>query len=87
MTEASGADGTGPAIRLFGYSPSRSMKAAKALYEGMRSGGVLMSDGYEPYAAIGELPGLVHLGCRAHCRRYFHEAVHALPKDKLGPEQ
>ena len=29
----------------------------------------------------------MHLGCWAHCRRYFHEALQALPKDKRGPEQ
>ena len=87
MTEASGADGTGPPIRLFAYSPSRSTQTARTLYEGMRPKGVLMSDGYEPYAAIAEQHQLVHLGCWAHCRRYFHEALQALPKDKRGPEQ
>lgn len=87
MTEASGADGTGPPIRLFGYSPSRSTHSARTLYEGMRPGGVLMSDGYEPYAAIAEQHRLVHLGCWAHCRRYFNDALQALPKDKRGPEQ
>jgi transposase len=87
MTQASGADSTGPPIRLFGYSPSRSTHSARTLYEGMRPGGVLMSDGYEPYAAIAEQHRLVHLGCWAHCRRYLHEALQALPKDKRGPEQ
>jgi transposase len=29
----------------------------------------------------------VHLGCWAHCRRYFHEALRALPKDRRGPQQ
>lgn len=87
MTEASGAGGTGPPIRLFAYSPSRSTQAAMTLYEGMRDGGVLMSDGYEPYAAIAERHRLVHLGCWAHCRRYFHEALQALPKDKRGAEE
>jgi hypothetical protein len=87
MTEASGAQGTGPPIRLFGYSPSRSTHSARTLYEGVRAGGALMSDGYEPYAAIAEQHRLVHLGCWAHCRRYFHEALQALPKDKRGPEQ
>jgi transposase len=87
MTQASGEHGTGPPIRLFGYSPSRSTQAAATLYEGMRSGGVLMSDGYEPYAAIAERHRLVHLGCWAHCRRYFNDALQAMPKDKRGPEQ
>jgi transposase len=87
MTDGSGPTGAGPPIRLFAYSPSRSTQTARTLYEGMRSGGVLMSDGYEPYAAVAEQHRLVHLGCWAHCRRYFHEALQALPKDKRGPEQ
>lgn len=87
MTEASGEDGRGPPIRLFGYSPSRSTETARTLYAGMRRGGVLMSDGYKPYEAIAQEHGLVHLGCWAHVRRGFHEALQALPKDKRGPEQ
>ncbi len=46
-----------------------------------------MSDGYEPYVAIARQHRLVHLGCWAHCRRYFHDALQALPKDRRGPEQ
>jgi transposase len=87
MTQSSGPEGTGPPIRLFGYAPSRSTQSARALYEGMRAGGALMSDGYEPYAAIAAQHGLVHLGCWAHARRYFNDALQALPKDKRGPEQ
>jgi hypothetical protein len=41
----------------------------------------------ERCAAIAEQHRLVHLGCWAHCRRYFHEALQALPKDRRGPEQ
>ena len=87
MTEASGEDGTGPPIRLFAYSPSRSTETAKTLYAGMRRAGVLMSDGYKSYEAIAQEHRLVHLGCWAHARRGFHEALQALPKDKRGPEQ
>jgi hypothetical protein len=87
MTEASGPTGTGPPIRLFAYSPSRSLATARHLYEGMREGGTLMTDGYEPYNAIAKAHKLVHLGCWAHCRRGFHEALQALPKDKRGPDQ
>ncbi len=87
VTEASGADGTGPPIRLFGYSPSRSTETARGHYAGVRAGAVLMSDGYEVYNAIAGEHGLVHLGCWAHARRYFNDALQALPKDKRGPEQ
>jgi transposase len=87
MTQASGAAGTGPPIRLFAYSPSRGLDTARNLYAGMREGGVLMSDGYEPYNAIARAHKLVHIGCWAHCRRYFHEALQALPKNERGPDQ
>ena len=87
MTEGSGPAGTGPPIRLFGYSPSRGAGAAQGLYAGMRVGSVLMSDGYEVYNQIAQVHQLVHLGCWAHCRRYFIEAVDALPKGARTPEQ
>ena len=87
MTEGSGTSGSGPPIRLFGYSPSRSAAAAQTLYAGMRPGSVLMSDGYEVYSQVAQTHQLVHLGCWAHCRRYFHEALQALPKNARGPEQ
>lgn len=87
MTQASGKDGTGPPIRLFAYSPSRGTETARTLYAGMRRGGVLVSDGYKPYEAIAREHALVHLGCWAHVRRGFHEALQAMPKDKRGPEQ
>lgn len=86
-TDASGADGQGPPIRLFAYSPSRSTQTAKQLYAGIREGTVLMSDGYEVYNAIADEHRLVHLGCWAHARRYFNDALQALPKDRRGPEQ
>ena len=53
----------------------------------MTRGAALMSDGYEPYAAVAAHNDLVHLGCWAHARRYVHEALQALPKDRRGPEQ
>ena len=87
MTDGSGPTGTGPPIRLFGYSPSRSAGAAQDLYAGIRVGSVLMSDGYEVYNQIARLHQLVHLGCWAHCRRYFIEALDALPKHARTPEQ
>ena len=80
MTQGSGPQGTGPPIRLFGYSPSRSATAAQLLYAGMRSGSVLMSDGYAVYDQIAQAYQLVHLACWAHCRRDFHDALQALPK-------
>ena len=87
MTERSGADGAGPPIRLFAYAPSRGTEASLRLYAGVREGGVLMTDGYEPYNQVAKTNKLVHLACWAHCRRYFFDALQALPKDKRGPQQ
>lgn len=87
MTDSSGASGAGPPIRLFAYSPSRSAAAAMPLYAGMRAGSVLMTDGYEVYNQIAQAHRLVHLACWTHCRRYFIEALDALPKSARTPEQ
>lgn len=86
MTDGCGRDGTGQRIRLFAYSPSRSTATASQLYAGIRRGAVLMTDGYEPYDTVADKHGLIHLGCWVHARRRFHDALHALPKDKRGPE-
>lgn len=87
MTQGSGPQGTGPPIRLFGYSPSRSTDAAVKMYAGLREGAVLMTDGYEVYDKIEKASGLVHLGCWAHARRYMVDASQALPKNARGPQQ
>jgi transposase len=87
MTDGSGRDGTGPPIRLFSYSPSRSAATAMGLYAGIRTGAVLMTDGYDVYDKVATTQQLVHLACWAHCRRYFHDALQALPKNQRGPDQ
>lgn len=80
-------NGTGPPVRLFGYAPGRGGTHATDLYAGIRQGAALMTDGYEVYNGIAKTNGLVHLGCWAHCRRYFIEAEAALPKNARGPDQ
>lgn len=87
MTDGSGRDGTGPPIRLFSYAPSRSAATAMGLYAGIRAGAVLMTDGYDVYDKVAQTQQLVHLACWAHCRRYFHDALQACPKDQRGPDQ
>lgn len=78
---------TGPPVRLFGYASGRGGTHATELYAGIRTGAVLMTDGYEVYNGIAQAHGLVHLGCWAHCRRYFVEAETVLPKAARGPDQ
>lgn len=75
-------NGTGPPVRLFGYSPTRGTAQAADLYAGVRPGAALMTDGYASYDEIARVNGLVHLGCWAHARRYFVEAEAVLPKEK-----
>ena len=87
MTEGSGPQGTGPPIRLFGYSPSRSTDAAVKMYAGLRAGAVLMTDGYEVYDKIERANQFVHLGCWAHARRYMVDALQVLPKNARTAQQ
>jgi transposase len=44
--------------------------------------GILQTDGYPAYEQVGG-PGLIHVGCWAHARRKFVDAVKVNPKD--GP--
>lgn len=62
-------------IVLYDYDPSRSAEVPKRLFAGFR--GYLQTDGYEGYAAIGSEPGITHVGCWAHARRKFDEALKA----------
>ena len=85
MCEGSGADSTAPRSAGLPTRPG-STALAQPLYTGMLGGSALMTDGYEPYNAIAQTHGLVHLGCRALCRRYFNDAPEALPKNRCGPD-
>lgn len=55
------------------YDPSRSGEVPKRLLRGFE--GFLQTDRYEGYAAIGREPKVVHVGCWAHARRKFDEAL------------
>jgi len=47
--------------------------------------GYLQTDGYEGYdAAVKALPGIIHVGCLAHARRYFFEAAKISAQGKLA---
>jgi transposase len=62
---------------LFDYDPSRGGEVADTLIEGCS--GYLQSDGYQAYEGVSERAGLIHVGCMAHARRRFFEALKALP--------
>ena len=64
-------------IILFDYDHSRGGEVADGLIEGCS--GYLQSDGYAAYEGVSERAGLIHVGCYAHARRRFFEALKALP--------
>jgi len=67
-------------VLLFHYDPSRGQGVALELLAGFR--GFLQSDGFEVYAAIaaGEPDSIRLIGCFAHARRKFDEALKAQGK-------
>ncbi len=69
----------GRRIVLFDYDPSRGGTVPKRLLQGYE--GILLTDGYEPYAIVAAELKLVHAGCMAHARRKFDEARKATPGD------
>jgi transposase len=62
------------------YDPSRSAEVPKRLLHDFR--GFLQTDGYEGYTALGREPGIVHVGCWAHARRKFDEALRGQGKTR-----
>ncbi len=74
-----GCDAKEPIV-LYDYQPSRSGEKAKEFLEGFN--GYLQTDGYAGYHKVTEAnPKVIPVGCMAHARRKFDEALKALPKD------
>ena len=67
-------------IVLYEYAPGRGQEYPKAFLEGFH--GYLQTDGYSGYNAV---DGAIHVGCWAHARRKFDEALRAVPKGKRSP--
>lgn len=65
---------------LYEYDPSRSAEVPKRIFEGYE--GVLQTDGYDGYGALGREPGVVHVGCWAHARRKFTDALKGYGKKR-----
>ena len=72
-----GQDGGLP-IGLYEYQPSREARHAERFLEGFS--GYLHADGYQGYHKLPENIRVV--GCWAHARRKFDEALNALPPDQ-----
>ena len=65
------------AIVLYEYQPTRKAEHAEAFLKGFSGG--LHADGYQGYH---KLPGNIRVvGCWAHARRKFDEALQTLPKE------
>ncbi len=62
----------GRRIVLFDYDPSRGGQVPKRLLAGYE--GILLTDGYEAYAATASASGMLHAGCFAHLRRKLEDA-------------
>ena len=67
-------------LLYYEYDPSRSGEVPKRLLRGFE--GFLQTDGYEGYTALGKEPNIVHVGCFAHARRKFDEALRGQKSSK-----
>lgn len=67
-------------VVLFHYSPNRSSQVALTLMEDYQ--GYVQCDGYSAYIAL-ESHGIVLVGCMAHCRRKFQEALKSTSKKEV----
>jgi len=68
-------------IIIFEYQPSRSGIHPKEFLKGFK--GKLHVDGYAGYNGLP--PDIVRVACWVHCRRYFTDALKAVPEDqRLG---
>ena len=69
-------------IILFDYDPSRGQAVPLNLLAGFQ--GYLQTDGYDGYNAVVSANDLTHVGCWAHARRRFHEAVQSQGRKTKG---
>jgi transposase len=65
-------------VVLYDYDPGRGAEVPKRLLAGFT--GYLQTDGYDGYNAVVAVNKLTHVGCMAHARRKFDEAVRAQGK-------
>ena len=72
----------GQTVVLYDYAASRSGQVPQRLLGDYA--GILLTDGYEGYAAVVRANAITHAGCWAHARRKFVEAQKLQPKGKTG---
>jgi transposase len=74
----------GRRLILFDYDASRAATVAERLLKDAH--GYVQSDGYAAYDAVAVQLNLTHVGCFAHARRRFFEAIQALPQSERRRE-
>lgn len=74
----------GKEVVLFRYQPTRSARYPTEFLADFHSH--LQTDGYEAYATAIAGKDIVHVGCWAHARRKFDEAVKANKQSPVAPE-
>ncbi len=67
-------------VILYDYDPGRGAAVPMQLLEGFK--GYLQTDGYAGYNAVVTSNNLTHVGCMAHARRKFSDAVKAQGRNK-----
>lgn len=67
-----------PPVILFSYEQTRGGYHPREFLDGYN--GILTTDGYSAYHGLPD--GITVTGCMVHCRRYFHNALMAIPDDK-----
>ena len=65
-------------VVLYDYDPGWGAEVPKRLLAGFT--GYLQTDGYDGYNAVVAVNGLARVGCMAHARRKFDEALNAQGK-------
>ena len=65
---------------IYDYDPSRGQAVPLRLLDGYR--GYLQTDGYPGYDAVGARPDIIQVGCFAHARRKFNEAIKGQSKKR-----
>ncbi len=68
-----------PAL-IYQYHRTRAGDVARSFLSGYE--GYVQTDGYAGYDFLESIEGIVHVGCWAHARRKFVEAIEAQPKNK-----
>jgi transposase len=70
-------------LLYYEYAPTRGGKVIERMLDGFQ--GFMQTDGYSGYDALGVRSGIVHVGCFAHARRKFDEALRGQSKSKKKP--